>query len=486
MSIKRNTIINLVGAIVPMAVMLITVPMYLAQLGEARYGVLALVWLVLGYFSFLEMGLGKATANQIAKAHDAPVAERSEIFWTALLINAAMGAVAAGILWLLGDYLIISILKMPDEFRQEALAALPWLIATLPIALTSAVLNGALEGRGRFLTVNVLQVCSNTVFQVTPLIAATYYNPSLAIVIPAAILSRVSMYLPFLFYCYKTVPLTIIPQFSFERGRSLFRYGGWVSVSGVITPIVETFDRFLLGAIVGAQAVSHYAIAYQLATKVRIIPASLTRALFPRFSLNSSNPNQLAEKSVKAFLPIMTAIIVAAIFLTKPFTEFWLKNEAAFHIAPICVIFFIGVWANSLAYIPYSLLQASGKPKLVAIIHTAELLPFIVVLYFLTSSFGITGAVTAWTLRATFDAIFLYIAAQHIKNIFIHLMTPFVIVLLASYSTIEHTSESSSHFVGGMIIIALVVWLIVSTAITSPEVIQKARSVVQKLYKFKK
>ena len=69
MSVRKNTLINVAGAVVPMAVMLVTVPPYLRLLGEARYGVLALVWLVLGYFSFFEMGLGKAV---VLRAADGP------------------------------------------------------------------------------------------------------------------------------------------------------------------------------------------------------------------------------------------------------------------------------------------------------------------------------------------------------------------------------------------------------------------------------
>jgi hypothetical protein len=61
MSIRKNTIINLTGAVIPILVMLVTVPLYLKILGDIRYGVLALVWLLLGYFSFLEMGLGETT-----------------------------------------------------------------------------------------------------------------------------------------------------------------------------------------------------------------------------------------------------------------------------------------------------------------------------------------------------------------------------------------------------------------------------------------
>lgn len=475
MSITRNTTINLVGAIVPMAVMLITVPLYLAHLGEARYGVLALVWLVLGYFSFLEMGLGKATANQIAKSHDGTNTERSEIFWTALLLNTAMGVIGACILWLVGEYLLTSVLKMPPDFRQEAITALPWLIASLPIALTSAVLNGALEGRNRFFTVNALQVGSNTIFQLTPLIAAYYYSPSLEVVIPVAILSRVLMYLPFFFACYKAVPCSFVPNFSMTRAKSLFQYGGWVSVTGIVTPIVETLDRFLVGAIIGAQATAHYTIAYQLTTKIRIIPASLTRALFPRLSSDVTNPTHLAEKSLKFLLPILTLIIVIAIFSAQPFLELWLGQETGRDITPTCLVFLIGVWANSLAYIPYSLLQAGGKPKLVALIHLAELLPFIAILYFATANFGVLGAAAAWSLRASADAMLLYIAAHDFSKIFLKLIIPFLIILLASFAAMQNIEFEIDHWTYLAITLMLVFWLEESAGIMFFRLIKKFR-----------
>lgn len=107
MAIHRNTLINLAGAIIPMIVMLITVPIYLKVLGDSRNGVLALVWLVLGYFSFLEMGLGKATANPIAKTRSSSV-ERSELFWAALVVNVSIGIAGYVFLWSAGALLLTS------------------------------------------------------------------------------------------------------------------------------------------------------------------------------------------------------------------------------------------------------------------------------------------------------------------------------------------------------------------------------------------
>src|SRR3954468_3007171 len=113
MSVRRHTVTNLAGYIVPMFVMMVTVPLYLKVLGEVRYGVMALVWLMLGYLSFLDFGLGKATANQLSRLRDAPPEERQIVFWTAIGVNSMLGIVAAFILWGIGVFLISHTAKIP-------------------------------------------------------------------------------------------------------------------------------------------------------------------------------------------------------------------------------------------------------------------------------------------------------------------------------------------------------------------------------------
>ncbi len=408
MSIRRDTLANLVGAILPMFVLIITVPLYLKILGDMRYGVLALVWLVLGYFSFLDMGLGRATSNHIARLKDAKDRDRGEIFWSAITVNSAFGLLAALILWSIGSYLLTNVLKIPVELRDEAVDALPWMIATLPLALITSVLNGALEGRGKFIVVNGLQVSGTIFFQLVPLLVAYRYSPSLSYVIPAAVLTRAFMNIPVFVACIYCVRLSSLPGVSISAMKSLLAYGGWVAVSGIIGPIIETVDRLLIGIMLGPQAVTYYTVPYQLVTKARVIPGSLSRVLFPRFSADSSiGADKLAFRSLLVLLVVMTPVVVCGILLLKPLMTIWIGKDLAVITAPIGAIIFVGVWFNSLAQIPCFLMMGKGRPDIITKLHLLEIVPFLLILWFVMKYWGVYGAAWAWSIRALVDNLLL-------------------------------------------------------------------------------
>ena len=56
--LARNMIFNFAGQAAPLLVALFAIPLLIDGLGTARFGVLALAWIVIGYFSFFVLGLG--------------------------------------------------------------------------------------------------------------------------------------------------------------------------------------------------------------------------------------------------------------------------------------------------------------------------------------------------------------------------------------------------------------------------------------------
>src|SRR3546814_13571862 len=67
MSLKKNTGWNLAGSGVPLLVGLFSVPYLVKNLGVEAFGILTLIWALIGYFSLFDFGLGRALTQQIAK-----------------------------------------------------------------------------------------------------------------------------------------------------------------------------------------------------------------------------------------------------------------------------------------------------------------------------------------------------------------------------------------------------------------------------------
>jgi O-antigen/teichoic acid export membrane protein len=66
---------------------------------------------------------------------------------------------------------------------------------------------------------------------------------------------------------------------------------------------------------------------------------------------------------------------------------------------------------NALALVPFTLLQALGRPDVCAKFHLAELVLYVPMLLLSLRWWGITGAAAAWTVRVTLDAGLLLVAA---------------------------------------------------------------------------
>ena len=409
MSISKNTAYNIAGALVPMLVALATIPLYIKEIGEQRYGVLAIFWLLLGYFGVFDLGLGRAIAQRIAGLPGiANGKKRSEILWTALSMNLVIGLIGGVLLWPVSGYLFEHQFKVDVQIQEEVLRALPWLVLALPAAIISGVLGGAMQGIEKFLLLNVTSTMGSVLFQSVPLFVAWIWGSSLSILIPAAIGARLAATLILFFICKKEILNESGATFIAQEAKKLLRFGGWITISSFVSPVMVMIDRFITATILGPKSVTYYTVPYQLAERTSTLPTAIASALFPRFaSLGNSEATALVESSIKVLLGITTPIMAMGIVLAKPLLSIWISAEFAIQSFAVAQILLIGFWINGLARVPHAYLQARGKPNLVAVSHLCEVIPYVLGLYFATKHFGLLGAAFAFSARLFFDFILL-------------------------------------------------------------------------------
>ena len=92
MTITRNTLYVLLGSAAPMVAAVVALPVLVRDIGVERLGILSLVWIVLGYASVLDLGLGRAVTQATASCLGRREADRVPgIFWSAVWVQGGLG-----------------------------------------------------------------------------------------------------------------------------------------------------------------------------------------------------------------------------------------------------------------------------------------------------------------------------------------------------------------------------------------------------------
>lgn len=435
-SLKRSAAFNFVGGILPMFVALVTTPIYLHHIGAARYGVLAIVWMVQGYFGFLDLGLSSATSNRIAQLSDASPAERESVLWTALVLNAALG-LAGGVALFALMHALLGYFDMGPDLRAELLPVLPCVACLVPLSNLISVFNGAMIGRERFGTLNAVQLPVTLMYQLVPIGAALLFGPSLHYLVYGTLVAGVAALLLNAIVVWRVFPLRGAAGPRREWVGKLFSYGAWISVTTLAQPLLETADRLMIGNALGPQAVTYYQVPFNLAGRVRLFPAVISRTLFPRLSaLDAANAAELSANAIRGLAAALTPMTVFGMFLMHPFLSLWVGSEFAARATSVGETILVGIWINALASLAACHLQATGRPGIVARFQVYEMVPFFVLLWWALHTFGVFGAALAWSARCLLDAALVFHAARLSARPARMLFAPALIVATAYAATL--------------------------------------------------
>ena len=328
---------------------------------------------------------------------------------TSLWSNVFLGSLGGMIIYFAGGYILFTTHGLSDTLRAEIQGAMPWIAPILPLSMASGISIGALKSRERFFASNVIQILSNMLGQILPLLTALFISPSLTTVIPAILAVRALTAIATLMFVVVSEQLHRFTLFDLRRAKSLFQFGIWVALTNIISPLMGSIGQFVIANMMGPSFVARFAVPMTAAMRLQIFNAALGRTVFPRFSrFDREEASALAVKSSVAIAYLSAMLFAPGLVVVHPFFDFWMGKNFAIDAAPVASVLFIGAWFNGLAFIPEMLLLGQKHPDQLAKLHVAEILPYIGALWFLIHQLGLTGAAVAWTLRAFVDALVLF------------------------------------------------------------------------------
>ena len=410
--VARNAVWNVAGTLSAVVVGLLALPVLLHAMGAARLGVFTLALGLIGFSGLLDLGVGRALTQSISSAlgRGRPRGAVAALVWHVLRLLAGFGLFWLLTLWLSAPLLVRNLFNLQGELASETIFGLRAVALSMPFALVATGAMGSLEGLQEFRRTSTWRAVLSVVQFGLPVLVVLWRS-DVGWVIAALAASRVISMAAWLIVLHQVLAAPRRVSSHPEDMRHLLRFGGWLSVSNLVGPLMVYADRFYLVSIFPPASVAYYSVPYDALLRLTSLPITAIGAMFPALAEAQASPEksqQLLRASLLALVALMLPPLLLMMVLAKPLLTLWLGQTFALSALPVFQILVLGVFFNSAALVPYALLQAHGRSDITAKLHLVELPIFVGLLVLAVSMWGVVGAAVAWTLRVALDCSLLF------------------------------------------------------------------------------
>lgn len=415
-----HSALNAAGQGIPLAAAFVAVPLLVKALGTERFGLLTLSWAVIGYTGLFDLGLGRALTQLIAERRADSDHALTDTIWSALTAMLLLGLVGGIAMFLAAPWLAERAVVISPALSIEARRTCQLLAIGIPVVVLTASVRGILEAYERFDLVNAVRVPTGVSTFLGPLVVAPF-SPTLPAAVAALLVARTLALVAQAIMVWRAVPIVRRrAKIDLTALGSVVRFGAWITVSNVLSPLMSSADRFFIGNLLSASVVAYYTAPYEMVTRVMgLVAVAVATSLFPAFARwrGAGHASGLFRRGLRltwvAFVPLMVGIVVFA----HPILAHWLGADFADHGTTVLRILGCGVLVNGLAQVPFAHIQAVGRADLTAKIHIAEVPAYFALLVLLIRAKGIEGAALAWSLRVAVDAALMFAVSRRLLRV---------------------------------------------------------------------
>ena len=419
--VVKGSLWTLAGQVVPLGVSLITSPIVIRLLGTEGYGVMILVLLIPTYFGFADFGMGLASTKFGSDAYASGSREKeARIVRTAALIALLTSIpIAVAIFSLSGT--VIEWFNVPEHFRDEASLALKLAAVTIVLNFLCLIFNTPQLTRLRM----DLNTLVNAGFRILGAIAIPIVIYLGGGIVGAVLVLFAVSTLTLLGHIFVSGRLLReLFQISIEKAavRPMLKFGGSLVAAGIAGVLLVNLEKLVLTRATSVETLAYYSVALTFAGVITLFSGSMIQSLIPAFSQLQGEGNRealsnLYSRGIRMNLIWVVPVIVFLALIAKPFFTLWGGEDFGRESPMPFYIILGGLAFNVLAYFPWAAIMASGRSDIMAKLYWFELLPYILLVAWLATRFGASGAAAAWSLRVIADAVLLFMLAKKIGGV---------------------------------------------------------------------
>ena len=496
--ITSNVIYNWIGWIWPLLLGLIVTRFMVSHLGVTAYGILALLSVVTGYLSIMDLGLSEATIKFIAEYSikgDIPTLQR--LCRCSMFVFAVVGVLGAIIVVVTTPWLVQSVFHVPALLFEPAKFAFYLMAISFLINMVVGVLENVPEALQRYDILNRVRLVLGTLTTLAT-IAVLALHYSLVGVVVVQLASTLIGLIVQSYIAHQLLPnVTWWPRFDKPIFQRLFGFGGSILVNRITSVISYQVPQGIIAAIGGPSQVSYYAVPFKLASPLQTMFGSSLKAFFP-MSASMLGAGLLADlkevylKTSRLLVLAVTGLTLPLVVLSRGVMEQWMGINFGAH-SYIILTFLAGAsWVNAFSVMPWYLLMGAGKTKYIAIVSLISAFCTITGCLILAPKHGAAG-LAATILVSNFITVPILLWLLHSRVLCLSSLTVFhkayirpivaaglagIIVYLGLAS---HITNLISLLIGMLILEALYLGLSFITGAISPK---DAQSAFQYVFRF--
>jgi len=393
----RNSLWNLGGSALPMAVALATVPLMIHALGTEGYGVVTLVGAVIGYFSVFDVNLTEGAIKYLAGDHAAGDRLRfSETFWFGLLFYGALGLTGAVAVFFCADLVVEHFFHVSGEIRGDTIIALQ--VGAVGFAMSQLehyllVVPQALQRYDRSAQSEAL---FGILFNVASAGAAVAGWGIVGVTASRVLVSVLNIF--YLLWLIRSFKLGLGFRWPRREVRSsMTSFSAYAYLSRVASTMHQHADKLIVGAVAGPVALTFYTVPVNLAGRILGLTYRLSRVIYPRASALAASGR--LDELTPVYLSVMryvTYINLAAlgliVLMGDEFLRRWVGESFVAQGYPVLVIMTAALLIDSLTNIPSMINDALGHPRITGRFALANGVLGIAMVYLGTKFGGMMGA----------------------------------------------------------------------------------------------
>tara|TARA_B100000795_G_scaffold119308_1_gene88739 strand:+ start:728 stop:2248 length:1521 start_codon:yes stop_codon:yes gene_type:complete len=447
--LKKGALLSYTTIFLTNIIGLILTPFIIKSLGDAEYGLYALIGAFVGYISVLDFGLNNTIVRFVAK-YRAKKDKKGEENFLAITMSIygviSLTIVALGVvLYFNLDSIFSNSLTFEELDKAKIMFII--LIFNLVITLPGGAFTAICTGYEHFVfprTINIVRYIFRSAMVVGLLMLE---GGAIGLVLLDTVMNIVVITLNSV-YVFKKLKITFkIHEFQTPLVKEIFSYSIWIFIFALVGQFQWKAGQIVLGTLTNTTSVAIYAIGIMLGTYYGAFSTAISGVFLPtatRMSFAGASGKDFTLVMIKVgrlSLLVLLAILGGFLLYGKQFITLWL-GENYLDSWLIALVIMIGYTIPLIQAFANQILEAKGKFAYKAIIYITFITIGTVCGGLLLPKFGIKGMAIGTTSGWLIGILIMNFYYQKVlkleilsffKSVAFKIMPSFILVIIFGY-----------------------------------------------------